>query len=67
MALKPIKKLLEDFYFGGKFVSAVCHAPAGLLQATDKDGNSILKDKKVTGFTDSEESAVHLEKVVPFC
>jgi putative intracellular protease/amidase len=63
---KNLKKLVEDFYFGGKFVSAVCHAPAGLLQATDKDGNSILKGKKVTGFTDSEESAVHLEKVVPF-
>jgi putative intracellular protease/amidase len=25
-----------------------------------------LKDKKVTGFIDREESAVHLEKVVPF-
>ena len=25
-----------------------------------------MKNKKVTGFTDSEESAVHLEKVVPF-
>jgi putative intracellular protease/amidase len=63
---KNLKKLVEDFYFGGKIVSAVCHAPAGLLQATDKDGNSILKNKKVTGFTDSEEIAVHLEKVVPF-
>ena len=63
---KNLKKLVEDFYFGGKFVTAVGHAPAGLLQATDKDGNSILKGKKVTGFTDSEEDAVHLEKVVPF-
>lgn len=25
-----------------------------------------MKGKKVTGFTDSEEDAVHLEKVVPF-
>ena len=28
---KNLKKLVEDFYFGGEFVTAVCHAPAGLL------------------------------------
>ena len=44
----------------------VCHGPAGLLQATNKDGNSILKDKKITGFTNNEESIVGLTKVVPF-
>jgi putative intracellular protease/amidase len=63
---KNLKKLVEDFYFGRKIVTAVCHGPAGLLQATDKDGNSILKDKKVTGFTNNEEVAIQLDKVVPF-
>jgi putative intracellular protease/amidase len=63
---KNLKKLVEDFYFGRKIVTAVCHGPAGLLQATDKDGNSIFKDKKVTGFTNNEEVAVQLDKVVPF-
>jgi putative intracellular protease/amidase len=52
---KNLKKLVEDFYDGKKIVTAVCHGPAGLLQATDKHGNSILKDKKVTGFTNNEE------------
>ena len=42
------------------------HGPAGLLQATDQDGNSILKDKKITGFTNNQESIVGLTKVVPF-
>jgi putative intracellular protease/amidase len=63
---KNLKQLVEDFYFGKKIVTAVCHGPAGLLQAKDKDGNSILKDRKITGFTNSEEDAVQLDKVVPF-
>jgi len=37
-----------------------------LLQATDKNGNSILKNKKVTGFTNEEEKTVKLDKTVPF-
>ena len=61
-----MKKLVEDFYSNKKVVSAVCHGPAGLLQATDKDGNSILKGKKITGFTNDEESAVGLTTAVPF-
>jgi putative intracellular protease/amidase len=63
---KNMKKLVEDFYSDKKIISTVCHGPAGLLQATDQDGNSILKDKKITGFTNNEESIVGLTKVVPF-
>jgi putative intracellular protease/amidase len=63
---KNMKKIVEDFYSDKKIVSAVCHGPAGLLQATDRNGNSILKGKKITGFTNNEESAVGLTKAVPF-
>jgi putative intracellular protease/amidase len=61
-----MKKIVEDFYSDKKIVSAVCHGPAGLLQARDRNGNSILKGKKITGFTNNEESAVGLTKAVPF-
>lgn len=61
-----MKKIVEGFYSDKKIVSAVCHGPAGLLQATDRNGNSILKGKKITGFTNNEESAVGLTKAVPF-
>jgi putative intracellular protease/amidase len=47
-------------------LSAVCHSPAGLLQATDKNGDSILKNKKVTGFTNAGNQTVKLDKIVPF-
>ena len=58
--------MVEDFYSDKKIISAVCHGPAGLLQATDQDGNSILKDEIITSFTNNEESIVGLTKVAPF-
>jgi putative intracellular protease/amidase len=61
-----MKKIVEDFYNNKKIITAVCHGPAGLLQAKDRNGNSILRDKKVTGFANSEEKSVKLDQVVPF-
>src|SRR5260370_34660165 len=57
--------LIESFYNSGKPVAAVCHSPAVLHRVTYK-GAPILKGKRVTGFTNGEEEAVHLTKVVPF-
>lgn len=59
-------KLIEDFIKAGKPVAAVCHAPAVLLNVKDASGESLVKGKKVTGFSNSEESAVGLSKVVPY-
>ena len=58
--------LIEHFYQQGKPVSAVCHAPAVLLKATNQKGEPLIQDKKITGFSNSEEVAVQLENVVPF-
>ena len=57
--------LIEDFYSAGKPVAAVCHAP-GVLHRVQFQGQPIVKGKRVTGFTNGEEEAVHLTKVVPF-
>jgi putative intracellular protease/amidase len=57
--------LIEDFYNSGKPVAAVCHAP-GVFRHVKIDGESIVKGKRVTGFTNTEEEAVHLTHVVPF-
>ncbi|HEV8068010.1 MAG TPA: type 1 glutamine amidotransferase domain-containing protein [Planctomycetaceae bacterium] len=57
--------LIEAFYNSGKPVAAVCHAP-GVLHRVNFQGQSIVKGKRVTGFTNGEEEAVHLTKVVPF-
>lgn len=59
-------KLIEDFYNTQKPVAFVCHAPAALLKVKAENGHPLVKGKKVTGFSDSEEEAVGLTKVVPF-
>lgn len=57
--------LIETFYRTGKPVASVCHGPAVLRHAKIK-GEPIVKGKRVTGFTNSEEEAVQLTKIVPF-
>ncbi|TVZ10030.1 putative intracellular protease/amidase [Cellulophaga sp. RHA_52] len=58
--------LIEKFNAQKKPVAFVCHAPAALKGVKDVDGNPLVKGKKVTGFTNSEEEAVQLTDVVPF-
>lgn len=57
--------LITAFYQANKPVSFVCHAP-GVLRHVDVDGKPLVAGRKVTGFTNSEEEAVGLTKVVPF-
>ena len=59
-------KLIESFWIGKKPVAAVCHAPSVLLHVVDEEKIPLLKGKKVTGFTNTEEKAVGLTEVVPF-
>ena len=57
--------LLEAFAASGKPVVAVCHAPA-VFRHVRVGGRSIVWKKRVTGFSNAEEQAVHLSDVVPF-
>ena len=57
--------LIESFYSAGKPVAAVCHGPA-VLHRAKSHGAPIVKGKRVTGFTNTEEEAVQLTKIVPF-
>jgi len=59
-------RLTEEFFSVGKIVAAVCHGPAALLGARQVSGDSILKGRKVTGFSNTEETAVQLHTVLPF-
>jgi putative intracellular protease/amidase len=59
-------KLIEDFYNTQKPVAFVCHAPAALIKVKAENGQPLVKGKKITGFSDTEEEAVGLTKVVPF-
>lgn len=58
--------LIETMYAAGKPVAAVCHAPAIFRHTKNTDGTAIISGKKVTGFSNTEEEAVQLTKIVPF-
>jgi putative intracellular protease/amidase len=58
--------LIEAFVKADKPVGAVCHAPAALVNVRGKDGQYLVKGKRVTGFTNAEEKAVGLTEIVPF-
>ena len=59
-------RLIESTIAAGKPVGAVCHAPAVLRHVKAADGSPLIKGKDVTGFSNAEEEAVQLSKVVPF-
>ena len=60
----PVVDLWEDADLGrvlvqadeaGTVIGAVCHGPAGLLSATDAEGNWRFAGRRMTAFTDEEE------------
>lgn len=57
--------LIESFYTNNKPVSFVCHAPGALKNVKIND-EYLVKGKKVTGFSNTEEEAVGLTEIVPF-
>lgn len=66
LAEDPISiALLESFYNSGKPIALVCHS-SGVLRHVQYKGEPLVKGKHVTGFTNGEEEAVQLTKVVPF-
>ena len=58
--------LIESFIAAGKHVGLVCHAPGALRHVKAPNGRPLVENKKVTGFTNTEEAAVELTNVVPF-
>jgi len=58
----PLEKIMCGMIESDKVASAVCHGPMVLC---GKRMAAFVKDKTVTGFTDSEESVVQLTQKVP--
>ena len=59
-------RLIEQTFSAGKPVAAVCHGPAVFRHPRGALGEPLVKDKRVTGFSDEEEAAVGLADIVPF-
>ena len=58
--------LIEQMIAAGKPVATVCHAPGVLRHVKGTDGKPLVNGKRVTGFTNTEEEAVGLTRIVPF-
>jgi|UniRef100_UPI0040486FC3 putative intracellular protease/amidase len=61
-----VTRAVEAAYHAKKLIASVCHGAAGLVTAKRPDGQSIVKDLRVSAFTDAEEIEVGLDSVVPF-
>lgn len=59
-------KLIEGFYNHQKPIAFVCHAPAALVNVKSENGEPLVKGKNLTSFSNTEEEAVKLTKIVPF-
>jgi len=59
-------RLLESFLAAGKTIAVVCHSTGALRHVKNPGGGLLVAGKTVTGFTNGEEAAVELTKVVPF-
>lgn len=65
-ASKKLGEILEYFYENDKIIGAVCHGTVGLITARKTDGTPLVKDKKITGFSNKEEHIVKMDEVMPF-
>lgn len=63
---KRLAAIAAAIYDRGGVVGAVCHGPAALVNVRLANGDPLVKGKDVAAFTNSEEAAVKLDKIVPF-
>jgi len=63
---KIVSELLEAFNSKNKPIGAVCHGVVCLLSLKDDKGESLIKGKQLTGFSNSEEESSGFSSVVPF-
>lgn len=62
---KDVQAAVARAWDAGMIVGAVCHGPCGLLGVTLADGTSLIKGKRLTGFSNAEEDGYAADDV-PF-
>lgn len=63
---KKLSKIATKIYENNGVIAAVCHGPSALVNIKLSDGSYLVDGKNVSAFTNEEEEAVELTKVVPF-
>ena len=62
----PLLALAGAIHDNGGVISSVCHGAAGLINLRGADGELVIAERRVTGFTNREEKAVRHTGHVPF-
>ncbi len=63
---EKLNQLLEAFNQSKKPIGAICHGVVSLLALKDSNGELLIKGKKLTGFSNTEEGSAGLTATVPF-
>ncbi len=65
---EKIQALVREYYQSDRVIGAVCHGPAALVNVTLDDGSSLLENKTICSFTNSEELFLipDAESIFPF-
>lgn len=61
-----LQVIIKNHYESGRLVSAICHGVCGLLNVKLSEGEFLIKNKEITGFSWLEESLANRKKEVPF-
>ncbi|MFT4199477.1 type 1 glutamine amidotransferase domain-containing protein [Gordonia sp. (in: high G+C Gram-positive bacteria)] len=61
-----LQQLTREIFEAGGIVSSVCHGYCGLLNTTLSDGEYLIADRKMTGFSWREEELARVDKLVPY-
>jgi len=63
---EALQGLSKHIYENGGIVSAVCHGVGALLNIKMEDGTLLIKDKTVTGYSNTEEVLAKALEKIPF-
>jgi putative intracellular protease/amidase len=63
---KIVKQLLESFSSNNKAIGAVSHGVSALVSLHNEKGGALVKDRQITGASNSEEKSAGLTDVLPF-
>ena len=58
--------IISKMYSSNKIIAAICHGVVALISVFDDCGQSILKNKYITAFTNLEECILKMEEFMPF-
>jgi Putative intracellular protease/amidase len=58
--------IIENLFNAGKLVGAICHSPCIFHHTRAANGEPLVKGKRITALSNTEEESVQLTKIVPF-